>query len=121
MESHQMAEIRLSPGGHLFLEADEPSQERGSLATVRAAFERDWREGLFMLAAERAGAGKSLTVGYWRRIGERYLTGLCHLPGASTDVDVAAPSEADGRGVSLRVAAGADVERAGGVGSAASA
>jgi non-specific serine/threonine protein kinase len=56
-----VAEIRLTPTGHLRWEALEGQTEPTQLAALRRAFSGDWREGLFTLAAEKTGTGGSLT------------------------------------------------------------
>ena len=62
---------------------------------MHAAFETDWRGGLFALAAERAAPGASLTLRYWQGVAEALLTGLCHLPADAAADQIEAPSEAD--------------------------
>jgi len=89
-----MPEIRLTPHGQLDWEAGEDATP-AALKPVRAAFERDWRAGLFALAARQAPAGSSLTLGYWRRIAERDLTRLCHLPGDTSRIELEPPTEAE--------------------------
>ena len=46
-------EIRLTPTGQLRWEAPEGGTESAVLAPLRKAFQADWREGLFTLAAEK--------------------------------------------------------------------
>jgi SNF2 family DNA or RNA helicase len=72
-------EIRLTPKGHLRWEATE-SAPMSSLGKI---FERDWRAGLFTLAAQKADLGDALTLRYWRAFSERYLTSLCQIPSAT--------------------------------------
>ena len=57
------------------------------------AFERDWREGLFLLAAEKNNPGDCQTLRYWQNIANRYLTELCHVPGSENTVDISSPGE----------------------------
>ena len=45
-------EIRLTPSGQLRWESSEGGAESTALSSVRKAFQADWREGLFTLAAE---------------------------------------------------------------------
>src|SRR5215831_13901895 len=88
-------EIRLTPTGQLRWEASEGGTESAVLASLRKAFQADWREGLFTLAAEKINADNALTLRYWQALAERYLTDLCHIPGAMETFEVAAPSPAD--------------------------
>src|SRR5215813_198033 len=88
-------EIRLTPTGQLRWEASEGGTESAVLASLRKAFQADWREGLFALAAEKLNTDDALTLRYWQALAERYLTGLCHIPGATATFEVAAPSPAD--------------------------
>lgn len=67
----------------------------GVLEHIRSAFLSDWREGLFLLAAEKTSPENSLTFRYWRGLAERFLTGLCHIPGSSAEFQVETPSDAD--------------------------
>src|SRR5262249_20732952 len=53
------------------------------------------REGLFTLAADKLNADDAPTLRYWQGLAEWYLTGLCHIPGATEFFEVAAPSLAD--------------------------
>src|SRR5215831_12772341 len=88
-------EIRLTPTGQLRWEALEGETESAVLASLRKAFQADWREGLFTLAAEKLNTDDAPTLRYWQNLAERYLTGLCHIPGATETFEVAAPSPAD--------------------------
>ena len=87
-------EIRLTPMGQLRWEAPEGETESAVFAPLRKAFQADWREGLFTLAAEKINLDAP-TLRYWQALAERYLTGLCHIPGAMETFEVAAPSPAD--------------------------
>jgi len=49
------------------------------LRSCDPAFETDWREALFTLAAERVDARDAPALRIWQDIAERYLTALCHL------------------------------------------
>src|SRR5215470_1549532 len=88
-------EIRLTPTGQLRWEAPEDGTEAAVLAPLRKAFQTDWREGLFTLAAEKINTDDAPTLRYWQNLAERYLTDLCHIPGATETFEVAAPSPAD--------------------------
>ena len=87
--------IRLTPTGHLRWESPEEGAEPAALSSLREVFQSDWREGLFTLAAEKLDRGDSPTLRYWRELAERYLTSLCHIPGAAETFDVEPPSPAD--------------------------
>jgi hypothetical protein len=67
-EGRAVAEIRLTPTGHLCWEAPEGQAEPAHLATLRKAFSHDWREGLFTLAAEKTDMADSLTLCYWQGV-----------------------------------------------------
>src|SRR5262245_15680684 len=87
-------EIRLTPTGQLRWEAHEGGTASTVLASLQKAFQADWREGLFTLAAEKLNLDAP-TLRYWQALAERYLTGLCHIPGATETFEVVAPSSAD--------------------------
>ena len=80
-------EIRLTPMGQLRWEAPEGETESAVFAPLRKAFQADWREGLFTLAAEKINLDAP-TLRYWQALAERYLTGLCHIPGAMETFEV---------------------------------
>src|SRR5215510_11132841 len=88
-------EIRLTPTGQLRWEVSEGGTESAVLAPLRKAFQAEWQEGLFTLAAEKINTDDAPTLRYWQALAERYLTGLCHIPGATETFEVAAPSPAD--------------------------
>ena len=73
-----MPEIKLTPTGHLRWVSD--GSPVSSLVGVGEVFERDWREGLFVLSAEKHNPADSQTLRYWQNIANRYLTELCHIP-----------------------------------------
>src|SRR5262249_30489170 len=85
-------DIRLTPTGQLRWEADADETASAGLASLEKAFQADWREGLFTLAAEKVNLDEAPTVRYWRALAERYLTGLCHIPAAAETFEVEAPS-----------------------------
>ena len=57
----KMPDLQLTPAGHLrWLESADTADEGRTHAELCAAFARDWREGLFLLAAQRVwGAWRS--------------------------------------------------------------
>lgn len=65
------------------------------LMNAANAFERDWREGLFLLAAEKNNPAGSQTLRYWQNIAN-YLTELCHIPESEEAVSVTSPGEGGG-------------------------
>jgi non-specific serine/threonine protein kinase len=73
------AEISLTPGGSLRWEDDDSVE--------------DWREALFALAARKSGAAASPTLSYWREVGRRYLSALCHVPEGAEILRLELPSE----------------------------
>lgn len=84
--------IRLTPMGQLRWEASEDETAAAGLGSLRKAFQVDWREGLFTLAAEKIPVAEWQTLRYWQALAERYLTSLCHIPGTAVTFEVAAPS-----------------------------
>ena len=90
-----MAEIKLTPTGQLRWVEQKGAAASASLATVRSAFERDWAEGLFVLAAEKAETAGFQTLRYWQTIAGRYLTALCHIPESAETIEVAAPGQGE--------------------------
>ncbi len=92
-----MIAIRLTPTGNLrwetFVPGDAPEDVR--LGRLREIFEADWREGVFLLAADKMDCGGSPALRYWQGIAESLLTRLCHLPEGMTLDMVEAPSEAE--------------------------
>ena len=94
-------EIRLTPTEQLRWEASEGGTESAVLAPLCKAFQADWQEGLFTLAADKINADAVPTLRYWQALAERYLTGLCHIPGATETFEVEAPSPADYAGLVL--------------------
>jgi non-specific serine/threonine protein kinase len=87
--------IRLTPTGQLRWEAPAGGTESATQAALRRAFQADWREGLFTLAADKVTLDEAPTVRYWQALAERYLTSLCHIPGTAVTFEVAAPSLAE--------------------------
>ncbi len=95
--------IRLTPAGHLRWESagDEagapgsPSGPPAGSPSLQRAFEADWREALFTLAAEKIPTQGVPSLRYWQQVAERYLTGLCHLPEVAERFEVEPLSSAD--------------------------
>jgi len=88
-------EIRLTPTGQLRWESSEEQSASAGLASLQRVFQADWREGLFVLSAEKINTGDSSTLRYWQSISDRYVTALCHIPGSAETVEVEPPSPAD--------------------------
>ena len=86
-----MPEIKLTPTGQLRWVSESPSAS--SLKGLEEAFGRDWREGLFVLSAEKQDPVDSQTLRYWQNIANRYLTELCHIPESEKTISVASPGE----------------------------
>jgi len=84
-----MAEIKLTPTGQLCWVSDgEPSAAH---AALQKAFEHDWREGMFTLAAEKTDVTGSASLRYIQTIAGCYLTELCHVPESADTIVVAQP------------------------------
>ena len=97
-------DLRLTPAGHLRLEpsGDEaapigsaPPIGEERVRSIRSAFQADWREGLFTLAAEKTPVQDLPGLRYWQQLAERYLTGLCHVPEEAERFEVEPPTPAD--------------------------
>lgn len=88
-----MAEIRLHPSGRLVLDGSEQEAAQSkALRTLQAAFRKDWRAGLFCLAADTSLSDLPITMRFWRTLAADYLTKLCHLPDTDQGVSVQPPS-----------------------------
>jgi superfamily II DNA or RNA helicase len=87
--------LRLTPSGHLRWRLPHEEAEPAELSGLGEVFQRDWREGLFALAAEDLVQGASPTVRYWRELPQRYLTSLCHIPGAAETFEIEPPTPAE--------------------------
>ena len=97
-------DLRLTPAGHLRWEpsGDEaapigsaPPIGEERMRSIRTAFEADWREALFTLAAEKTPVQDLPGLRYWQQLAERYLTGLCHVPEEAERFEVEPPTPAD--------------------------
>lgn len=88
-----MAEIRLTPAGHLRWESSDGDAASPVFSPLARAFERDWREGLFTLAAEKAGDASAPTLRYWRQFSERHLSQVCHVPESAAECPLEGPDD----------------------------
>ncbi len=97
-------DLRLTPAGHLRWEpsGDEaapigsaPPIGEERMRSIRTAFQADWREALFTLAAEKTPVQDLPGLRYWQQLAERYLTGLCHVPEEAERFEVEPPTPAD--------------------------
>jgi hypothetical protein len=64
-------ELRLTPTGHLRLDQPDTTCEKHD--GLKAVFQSDWREGLFMLAAEKIQMEGRPAHRYWKEFAQRYL------------------------------------------------
>ncbi len=85
-----MAEIKLTPKGQLCW-VSENGESPAAFALLQKAFEHDWRQGMFMLAAEKVDVAGSASLRYIQTIAVRYLTGLCHIPESADTIAVTQP------------------------------
>ncbi len=85
-------DIRLTPGGRLRWETDDDGAEPKELQT---AIDTDWREALFILAAERSRADRTPGLVFWQQLAERFLAALCHIPEGALNTSPEAPAPAD--------------------------
>jgi hypothetical protein len=87
--------LGLTPAGHLRWALLDRDDVPAGLAHLPRAFDLDWREALFTLAAEKTDTQEAPVLRYWRQIAERHLTALCHLPEDAEDVRVDPPAPAE--------------------------
>ena len=87
--------IRLTPAGRLRWEPSGDEAVPAGALSLQGAFETDWREALFTLAAEKTPTRDMPSVRYWQQLAERHLTGLCHVPEDAESFEVEPPSAAD--------------------------
>ena len=86
---------QLTPTGRLrWASAGDGAAAFGS-PSPRIAFEADWREALFTLAAQKVQAQDLPSVRYWRQFAERYITRLCHVPADREHFELERPAAAD--------------------------
>ena len=87
--------IRLTPAGRLRWESSEDEGAPAGSPPLKSAFETDWREALFTLAADKIQTQDMPSVHYWQQLAERYLTGLCHVPEDAESFEVEPLTSAD--------------------------
>lgn len=90
-----LIEIRLTPTGNLRWETSGDAPEDVYLVRLHHVFEAEWREGLFLLAADKTDSGGSPALRYWQGLAESLLTRLCHLPEGMPPGAVEPPSESE--------------------------
>ena len=92
----------LTPHGLLMLaqsleaEGEAPALEPERGLRLEKAFARGAGHGLVLLGADEVGTTLSPTLSYWRRLGARYMTALCALPGIGERNKPPVPIPADG-------------------------
>ena len=89
--THKMSELRLIPSGRLIWDTPIETAEPSALALIGKTFEKDWRQGLFTLAAQKTQIGDSLTLRYWQHFAQRFVTALCHVADTGDTFQVAVP------------------------------
>ena len=87
--------IRLTPAGRLRWESSGDEAAPTGSPSLQSAFETDWREALFTLAADKIPTQDMPSVRYWQQLVERYLTGLCHVPEDAESFEVEPLTSAD--------------------------
>ena len=87
--------IRLTPAGRLRWETSGDEGAPAGSPPLQGAFESDWCEALFTLAAEKIPTQSMPSLRYWQRLAERYLTGLCHISEDSESFEIEPLSPAD--------------------------
>ena len=87
--------IGLTPAGRLRWDSSGDEGAPAGSQFLQHAFESDWREALFILAADKIPAQDRPSVRYWQQLAERYLTGLCHVPEGAETFEVEPPPSAD--------------------------
>ena len=87
--------LGLTPAGHLRWTPRDGAPVPPAIAPLQPAFDADWREALFTLAADRIDTHEAPDARFWQQIAERHLTALCHLPEHEPRVAVEPPSAAD--------------------------
>ena len=90
--------LRLTPAGELRWDpsGDETlPAPQAAASSLQGAFEADWREALFTLAAEKIPTRDMPSVRYWQQLAERRLTALCHVPEDAESFEVEPLSSAD--------------------------
>ena len=87
--------LRLTPAGRLRWEPSGDEAAPPGPLSLQGAFETDWREALFTLAAEKTPTRDMPSVRYWQQLAEHHLTGLCHVPEDAERFEVEPLSSAD--------------------------
>lgn len=94
-----MLEVALTPSGHLSLaKASSESPVGGTLlpetaaSSLLAAFKDGQSSLLLRLATLQDKTALPPTFAFWRRLGERYLTELCHIPEPAEDLKQPLPA-----------------------------
>jgi len=82
------SEIIITPAGQLRYSQPDTNRETPLTRILLNAFQSDWREGLFVLAAEKADDAESLSLRYWREFSEKYIDQLCHIPGNEKSFEI---------------------------------
>ena len=67
--------LRLTPAGRLRWEPSENEAAPAGPPSLQGAFETDWREALFTLAAEKTPTRVMPNVRYWQQLAERHNDG----------------------------------------------
>jgi non-specific serine/threonine protein kinase len=75
-----MPEIRLTPALHLLWYEAAADEKSGLEDAIGEAFRKDWREGLYLLAARGLQTTLWPSLRYWQSFADHYLTALCHQP-----------------------------------------
>ncbi len=87
--------LGLTPAGQLRWAPRDNDAVPPAIAQLQSAFDADWREALFTLAADRIDAREAPTARFWQAVAERHLTALCHLPENASRIEVEPPTAAD--------------------------
>ena len=87
--------LGLTPAGHLRWAPRDTEPVPPAIARLQSAFDADWREALFTLAADRIDTHEAPAARFWQQIAERHLMALCHLPEQQTHIEIEPPSAAD--------------------------
>ena len=87
--------LGLTPAGQLRWAPRDGDPVPPAIAQLQSAFDTDWREALFTVAAERTNAREAPALRFWQDIAERHLTALCHLPEQATRIAIEPPTAAD--------------------------
>ena len=87
--------LGLTPAGHLRWTPRDGDPAPPAIAPLQSAFDADWREALFTLAADRIDTHEAPAARFWQEIAERHLTALCHLPEHESRIEIEPPAAAD--------------------------